>query len=93
MLPAAQPDQQLLDMRDAWNNGLDVMKTFTTLMSSPGMKVRRTDVPSLSVCVCVCVSLSLCVCLPVLNFLCACLPAMPAMPAVCDSSLRPSFAL
>lgn len=41
VLPAAKPDESLLEMRDAWANGLDVMKTFTTLMTSPGMKVRE----------------------------------------------------
>jgi hypothetical protein len=40
VLPAAQPDAELTAMRDAWANGLDVMKTFSDLFSSPGFKVR-----------------------------------------------------
>lgn len=39
MLPAAQPDAQLSMMRDAWANGLDVMKTFSDMFQSPGFKL------------------------------------------------------
>lgn len=43
VLPAVTPDAELSGMRDAWANGLDVMKTFTDLFNSPGMKVRALD--------------------------------------------------